>query len=799
MIRLLLQATVSLVLLCCSISTHAQAIRLLDISDGRPVEAAFIVDTQGQNGLSTNAEGMADLSSFDRNAMLTITHATYRDTTISRPSALADMLTVYLTPTVITMPTFTLRSNRERYLDVPGQVTKIDAREARLLSPRTTADLLERSGEVFVQRSQVGGGSPVLRGFEANRILLVIDGVRMNNAIYRSGHLQNSISVDPFFIEETEVLFGPGSLIYGSDALGGVIDFHTKTPEVRAAQDFSLSTAFRTATATEETATHFDASVSGKRLAWIGSLTKTSFGDVRMGKNRLHGDDDWGLIPEYVQTIDGRDTVLQNPDPSIDVNSGYSQYDLAQKLVWQASDSVNVLLNVQYSTTTDVPRSDQLTDYRNGRLRYAEWSYGPQERLLTSAQIDVIGDGELHDKAQFILAYQRVGEDRITRDLGASDRFTREEDVDVLSMNVDLVKRLSKKDLYYGVEITDNTVNSRAFIDDMTTGKRSAGPTRYPDGGSKMNTIAAYGDMKFKPSDRLDFDLGLRYTHSYLQARFLDTTFYALPFDEVAFNNGALTGSAGMIWRPADRWRMSFSAATGFRSPNVDDFAKVFERAGIVVVPSDELSPEYTLNGEGRVGYTSTDGVWKSEVGAFYTHILDAIVQRPATLGGRDSLVYEGRLAQIAVNENAQEAYIYGGSAALTIKPHPDWSLSSTVSYTIGRVPSQDQPLAHIPPLFARSDLRYTSDKVTVGTYYLYNAEKKAEDLAPGRTDNADQGIDGGFPAWSMWSIYSDWSIGSGLSTGLTLDNIADVHYRPFASGVSAPGRNLILTVRYDL
>ncbi|NJN34367.1 MAG: TonB-dependent receptor plug domain-containing protein [Saprospiraceae bacterium] len=73
-----------------------------------------------------------------------------------------------------------------------------------------------------------------MRGFEASRVLLVVDGVRMNNLIYRSGHLQNAITVDQNMLDRVEVLFGTASTVYGSDALGGVVHFFTKKPLLNA-------------------------------------------------------------------------------------------------------------------------------------------------------------------------------------------------------------------------------------------------------------------------------------------------------------------------------------------------------------------------------------------------------------------------------------------------------------------------------------------------------------------------------------------------------------------------------------
>ena len=116
--------------------------------------------------------------------------------------------------------------------DLPGKVESIDAKVFQLTNPQTTADAMDQHSDVYIQRSQMGGGSPIVRGFEANKVLLVLDGVRMNNAIYRSGHLQNAITVDNAMLERLEVLYGPGSLIYGSDAIGGVVHFRSKNPKL---------------------------------------------------------------------------------------------------------------------------------------------------------------------------------------------------------------------------------------------------------------------------------------------------------------------------------------------------------------------------------------------------------------------------------------------------------------------------------------------------------------------------------------------------------------------------------------
>ncbi len=789
-----------LLVILLALKTSGQKLEVVDIFSNQPVGNAVLFTEKRKTFLTTSADGSAELGPLIPFDTLFVQHASYMDESLTNLDIERSGNTIYLSPNVIQMPTFELKAARESYIETPRQVLLLAVDEVKNTQPRTTADMLEKSGQVFVQRSQLGGGSPVLRGFEANRILLMIDGVRLNNAIYRSGHLQNAISVDPFLLENTEVLFGPGSLIYGSDALGGVIHFHTKKPLLASSDEprYSLTAVQRLNSATQESTTHWDATVSGRKTAWLGSFTRARFGKMRMGENRLHGNDEWGLIPEYVQTTAEGDSIYANEDPNVIPNSGYNQYDFAQKLLWQASDSVSLLVNMQYSTTSDVPRSDQLAAYRNGQLRYSEWSYGPQERFLTSLQVDILGDDPAYDKAQVLIAYQKIGEDRLTRAYQDPLRYVREEDVSVISLNIDLVKRWKNKDLYYGLETTSNNVKSSAQVNDVFTDVSEIGPTRYPDGGSRMSSTGAYIDLAGHPSKKFMYNLGVRYSHSYLNSRYNDTTFYTLPFRDIIFDNGAVTGSASMSYKPSETWDIGLSAATGFRSPNVDDYGKVFERSGVVVVPTADLVPEYTLNGELRLERRSMDEKIQLELAGFYTHILDAIVQRPSSLNGVDSLLYEGEWASIAVNTNEEEAFIYGWSAGLVYKFGERWTWSNTATQTIGEVSETGLPLSHIPPFFAKSDLSYGSEQWNYGAYVLYNDTKTKKTIGPGRTDNADEGIDGAFPSWYIAGVYMRYTINRNFELSFHLDNITDTHYKAFASGLSAPGRSLGASLRYS-
>ncbi len=205
---------------------------------------------------------------------------------------------------------------RELKRRVPYQIEKIDASAIAFRNAQTSADVLVQSGQVFVQKSQAGGGSPVLRGFETNRIVLVVDGVRMNNAIFRAGHLQNVLRVDQNMLEGVEILYGPSSVVYGSDALGGVIHFKSKMPTLSTNPDTRFATTLLTryASANNEFTNHIAVDIGKEKFGSLTSFTASDFGDVRQGAQRRDAYPDFGKRPDYVVQENGQDVIKANSE-----------------------------------------------------------------------------------------------------------------------------------------------------------------------------------------------------------------------------------------------------------------------------------------------------------------------------------------------------------------------------------------------------------------------------------------------------------------------------------------------------
>ena len=375
--------------------------------------------------------------------------------------------------------------------EVPNKIVKINKLDILRNNPQTSADLLSQTGAVFVQKSQLGGGSPMIRGFATNRVLLVVDGVRMNNAIYRSGNLQNVISIDALSTETAEVIFGPGSLIYGSDAIGGVMDFHTL--DARFSKDKKMqvrgSVLSRYSTANKENTIHADINLGWKKWSVLSSFSYSKFDDLKMGEN---GGQDNYLRPEYVEIVNNTDNIVQNSDPRIQRFSGYNQTNFLQKIRFKPNENWDLQYSFTYAKTGDAPRYDRLIQYRNGALRFAEWYYGPMKWNMHNLQILHSKKTNIYDDARLTVAYQDYEESRIDRTRNNNNRNRQVELVDAINANWDATKSVGKGEIFYGLEYVHNKVGSFGERINISTNVVTPMISRYPN-GSTWNTAGVYG------------------------------------------------------------------------------------------------------------------------------------------------------------------------------------------------------------------------------------------------------------------------------------------------------------------
>ena len=798
--------------------SYAQKCVILDKDSELPIPNVQVINENHSKSVTSDRNGILDLSDFSEMELLTFRHVSYVEMELIKKHIRRDFTTVYLQ--------FKTELLKEVYLSgakddlerkrIAEEVATFSIKDIQNAVPQTSADMLAKIPGVKVQKTQFGGGSPILRGMEANRILLVVDGVRMNNAIYRKGHLQNSITVSPNMLEKTEVIFGPSSVIYGSDALGGVIHYYTRKPEVSERNNVNLEFLARYSTINEEITANAAVELQFEKVASFTSISHSNFGDLRMGELRPHGFENWGHqleVSDNTDTYYNAEPVL-NSDPSVQRNVGYQQTDFLQKLLFPFKDGNELMFNLQYSTSSRINRFDKLTERRDGKLRFAEWYYGPQERFLFSTQFNIKSKNNWMDKGVFTAAYQNIKESRIDRKFTTFNRSSQIEKVEVVSLNGDFTKNVNEdanRNFGYGFEVAYNDVNSTSKGEILdVVGNSIIGvkdnyvvQTRYPDGGSSYLSSAIYTSYRQDIGKKSTLNTGLRLTNTMLTAKWIDTTYIKLDEAAIESMNTSVTLTAGYTYRPNSNWQLNGVISSGFRSPNIDDIGKVREKNGNLTVPNVDLKPEYAYNFE--AGFIKYFDEKKTYLGlaTYYTLLNNYIVRAPFELNGNSQIIYDGELANVVANVNKGNAYLLGGTMTFRSQLTNTWNARASLTYTRGYAYDTEEPLSSIPPLFGMFELNYVRNRIESGINMVFNGRKKAGDY------NISEGIDNieqtpyleaeqayyGTPSWYTLNYFIRIKTSKFVDVLINVDNIMDHHYKEFASAISAPGRNFSLTL----
>ncbi len=795
----------------------AQNIVVVDMDTNEPIANVSAYNKDKKKHGVSDINGILNVSKYTNNEVIYLKHLSYQNLQIKKINLVLNN-TVFLKAKSTDLEEIYISVSkkevkRSRIAQELATITKADIVK---IAPQTSADLLANIAGIKVQKSQFGGGSPVLRGMEANRILLVVDGIRMNNAIYRKGHLQNSISISPSMLERTEVVFGPSSVIYGSDALGGVIHYITKKPKTADKLTFKESFLTRYTSVNNEFTQQLGVEIQAKKIATYTNFSYSKFGDLKMGKNRNHGFENWGLQPIYSNNTETyySEFPVTNSNPEIQKNVGFSQYDLMQKVFIPLNKKTNLNFNLQYSKSSDIPRFDKLTEYKDNTLKFAEWHYGPQTRFLFSTQLDLNIDKKWIKNGRITAAYQDINESRIQRKFGSFARSYRNENVKIFSVNADFEVPITKKEnrlLSYGTEFTYNKVHSDAYGKTILVNQHQITgfendfivQSRYPDGGSSYASTAIYANYRQDISKRETLNTGIRLTNTYLRAIWKDETYIILPSKDIKLSNSAITATVGYVFKPNKKWQINSVLASGFRSPNIDDVGKVREKRGYVTVPNIHLKPEYVYSSELSVLKYFNDKKHHLGFSTYYTFLKDYITRSEFKLNGSSLISYDGENATIIANVNKGNAFVFGSTITYKVNLTPKFYSKAQITYTKGKTYDTREALSSIPPVFGSAEVGFSRNKIDTSLKFVFNAKKNASDY------NLTEGIDNleetpyleeidsyyGNPAWHTFSYNLKYHINKNFQFIFKADNILDEHYKEFASAISAPGRSFSVTI----
>ena len=630
-------------------------------------------------------------------------------------------------------------------LQVPYLVEKTNSKTISTYQPRTTPEALIGLNGVFVQKTNHGGGSPFVRGLTGNQVLMLVDGIRLNNSTFRYGPNQYLNTIDAFGIDHIEVAKGTGSVQYGSDALGGVIQVFSKEPEFSTGKtSWKGNVLGKFMTGGMEKTGHADMNYSGEKMAVQVGLTYRDFGDL----------------------IGGDTTGRQSP-------SGYNEYAWDAKLKFLLSTKARLTVAHQYLQQNDVPVYHKVV-LENFRINATD----PQQRMLNYARLEMDSRYPLTKQVSITGSWQHSAEGRLSSKNNSTTLRKERDAINTVGLTAEIFSEVAENwTANSGIELYQDEVSSMRSDINESTGIQKSLRGLYPDGARYGNySIYTLHHIKWQ---HISVELGARY--NVFNIRLTDTS-----LGKVAIHPSALVGNAALMYHLNDRHKVFLSMSNGFRAPNIDDMGTL----GIVdfryELPTDNLRPERSINTE--VGYKFIAGRLEGSASLFYMQLKDLITR---VRSGTDSIsgypVYR--------KENVEKATIRGIEASLKYQAMRHLFVQANIAWQYGKNETKSEPMRRIPPVNGRIMASYIKSHWHADAEWLYAG--KQDRLAQG--DKDDNRIPtGGTPQWSVLNIYGGYSW-SFADLNLGAQNLLNEDYRTHGSGINGVGRSLWVSVKIKI
>lgn len=678
-----------------------------------------------------------------------------------------DLNTIILEQRVLNLESVIVTATRtdRSEVEVSQQINVVPHRRILERNVKTSAEALREESGIFIQKTSHGGGSAIIRGLSSNQILILVDGVRLNNSTYRMGNHQYLTTIDNHIVEQLEVVRGPTSVLYGSDALGGTINALTEKPDLtedRVEVDYRLMSRFATADA-EKTASA-ECMLKAPKMAVQTNFSYKDYGDLRRGANS-----------KDIRLEKSTNGLKQSP-------TGFTALDFAAKAIFTPSSSQSLIAAYQLSRKKDVPRYDK---YENDG--YDRWLYQPQKRDLIYLSYENSLHSRLVSSLRATISVHRQEEGRVMQK-SASTPLTEELDkVNTWGATVQL-NTISGHHLFtYGSEIYMDFVSSRSqTTNTMTQITEEDERGRYPD-GSRYHAFGTYFQDEIRLAARTRLIAGFRYSHFGTEFSLVE----AAPLETIKQRFQSVTGHLGIIQRIGRGLYLNANVGQAFRAPNLSDFSKLGESKGNVFeVPNPDLVPEKMINIDGGLKWKRNR--CQGNISAYYGRIGDLLASADDTYNGSPTIERNGQTYKIKSKQNIGSATICGIEFSFDYTVFRDFTLFGNISSPYGHNTTLDEPVGKMPPTFGMAGMRWRSGITFAQLHVRFAGAQKrlsSDDLDDPRIP------EGGTPGWVTLNIRGGFNIWNLGVLRLALENILDLNYREHASGVNGPGRNFIVSV----
>ncbi|HEU4388579.1 MAG TPA: TonB-dependent receptor [Blastocatellia bacterium] len=660
---------------------------------------------------------------------------------------------------------YSVNRTPERPFDTSRAVVVITSADIWRKNARTLPELLMEEAGIFVQQTNYGAGSPIIRGLVGKQILILVDGVKVNTATFRLGPLQYLATIDLSMVERVEIVRGVGSVL-GSDALGGVINIITKKgPPVKDGQSASNQ---RFGGALFSRFSSADRAITGRlegygqtdKLRYIGGVTYRHAGDVDGG----------GEIGRQIGT-------------------GYAETAGNFSLDTFLSTDRTLSIGYQVLEQNDVPRTDRIASGTNllfyfnpQRLQLARVSYQDLSKRKWSDYLQVVGYFNRQDEGQQQIAKATPTVESFNRDSQVMMGFTFE-----LGTFIGESQRL-----VYGVDYT--TEHNRSYRSDVNLVTRAVSAKRgtYTDGAT-YKTLGLYVQDRVNLGRRLTLNPGFRFSRFSL-AGSENSSVGVLNLDST---NNAFTGSVGAVFQVNSSFNLVGTITRGFRAPNVDDVSVFNVRPDGAEVPNPSLAPEHITATEVGAKYSGQ----KLSGSAFfhYSRLTELHVRKPGTFNGLTFIDSNGNGVKdpseviVLQRQNLGTAIIHGLEFDGRYRFLPDFSLYANLTRTVGDDQLANEPLARMPPTFGTVGLRWDpNSRYKPWAELVYTFADSQRRL--NSTDISDIRIGrSGTDEFNVFHLRGGLSITDRVRISLAFENMLDRKYKYHGSGVYRPGSQIVI------
>lgn len=788
------------------LSTFSQDVTVLDKFSNFALAGVSVYALNSTDTLQTNADGEVNIGIFSNDDIIIFYMPYFKKGRYTKEELAKNHNTVYMDrgDALNKISSTSPLKSKEYSADLPFFIDIVD------LDDQSTLNLDDEGGGERITFNNNEGGMSVFRGLEAGKMLLVLDGIRLNNAIHRNGKVERLLNFDQTMTKRVQQIYGTGFTIYSPDATGGVVQYFTTIPPLSQDYPFVYHVEANTKyeSASKSSISNVNLSMSGLKFSSFTSVSYGNFGEITMGKNRKGipiADSIYGLHLYSLERINDTDRVVINEEPYKQLKTDYEQLYILQKFRYKLGNYSNLILNFHYVNTSDVGIYSGLTEINGDHLRFAECRFEPQDKIIGSLNYLYEHKTIFFDFLSIQNTFSHFNEYRVTRKYKNPVALHQIENLNVYKFNADFVKLYNVNRMLYGIEYNFNKLTSNAFFLNIEADTTWQGLNRYPTNGSFAHDAALYWNYKWMNNPQFVVNLGARYNFNYSEAHF-DNNSPQLPltFTEKKYINHAPAASISFDTYPFRGLQVKLLLSSAQHSPIIDDFAKIMVKNFTANIPTDNLKSEKLLTGE--LGVTGTMfEKFRIYGSVFYTKMFDALISKDTVLNGNDSLYFGTDGYDIATKVNIPQAYIYGVSGGFNFNYSFDQKqkvyikFSTSLNYVKGINQLDNMSLPNIPPFYGNTTLNFNFYSASLRVVYIFNGQKPYNELSPVGEDYIEKAASTGFLPWQTLNAKILVSVKDNPKISFGVDNIFDKFYRPYRSAIVAPGRNFIFSLKFAI